>query len=440
MNLIVMNNSKFFFKNFIKVLLISILFFSACKKEVNIPPTISVHHPLNNSTYLYSDTVPFSIWVEDDHMVLSVSIHIADKNMKPVTQTLNIPVNRKGKQIDDIYVFADDYIESDQYYLVFSARDNVNITNAYVNIYITGLQRKLKNIFYIIEDGTNYSLIKHDSLGSGFEQLLNFSNKPLSISCNSYAQQIIVLFDNGVVNAYDAETMEIVWSKANLNNQQYNFNGKVFSKNKFSWVSSAGGKIFLYDKEGVVRHTINTSSINHQPLKYLYYANNVYTYSEGFGASQNSISCSKYIGGVNISNYPIDFEVIDISPYKSNQVIIWAKTNEGEKLYTYNPDINYLYQYKNLPETNLTSICYASTENQFAAIGSIIYSYNPLSNSFMPFSQNRASFMVYDDLSNRIISSHADEVKIIDAESGNVINNYSMGGIVLMQDILYNRE
>lgn len=405
-------------KIFFILLILCVITTAGCRKrkENSVGPVIS-QFTVNGNNFLWNDTISYSVQVESEEIITSVSVFICGTDMQPVTAAQVKEVQQQYISFSEEYIYANRYLDAGSYYLVCSAVNSSGITRSYLSIQIIPLARQVERFMILVNDNGYYRI---GSLNSVFDSVafhLSLPSLPVDAIVNSQSRQLNVLFANGTLKSYDFPDFQEVWLKSNLHHPSAAYESEIQVISGFTCCGTAYGKIAFFDETGMQRKTVYTGS-GEQVIcrKFLVSGDKIISYNTGYLNGITQVAVSSLSGGGLISEYPVMTTVIDLSPYTHPDILLW--TSAG--LFTFNTISPLIYKISDYPINPLHRAMYISENNYLLAAGSSVYSYNPQYNAYFVQQMNDGENMFYDPLNQTLFIVKQNRLSVYAA--GQLIN------------------
>jgi len=350
----------------------------SCKKDkdVNSKPDI-LSFTVSSSVFATTDTIPYTIIVEDDELVKYISLYIADKNYNPVTPSQHIEINEVKKTVSELYTFSNRYLDESAYYFVCAAADESGITREYLSIQILPLQKAAELFLIMAFDNNIYKAGVLNNTYDSVDFKIQLDSKPVDFIFNGYSRQLAILYENGTLKAFSYPEFDEIWNYSGLNNPSVTYNSTVRINDNLVCCGNSYGSVLMFDEYGTIRKNVKTSGSDQVTCKkYVIINDLLISFNKSYGTGYTHLAVSSYTAGGVISEYQTILDVKDITGYQYPYALIWTETG----VYTFNYENPILYQIGTYPDPPfLQAIAVNNTE--FLCLNSLnTYLYYPVTN------------------------------------------------------------
>lgn len=404
-------------------ILLTVLTFG-CKKEVDeSPPTIEVFKPIQNSSYNTFDTIPIRALLKDDKGLKFASAELQDADLVTVLPPSSKSLNEPEFQFITSLIINNIHLSSGKFYVLITAKDEVNTTRSFTEIHVNGLplitkgymvyetigeQVELHNYF----DGTDsVKWVKEgpfkDGLVDNYHQQAGYLQQP---DGPFFTLPLYPLF-----NPWELPPSQggITFCRA----QPDQVGIQIGYKN---------GTLAIFIEEGNLRKTYQSDQ-DYYPALSLINGDNVIVWQVKDNPDQNRIEVFFAAGGLRqVSAY--NPHVINLVNKSENEFFIGANENGNGILQTYNLDNGIFWDNHDFIDNPIVALCQGKAGVVFIATEQGIYKYDTNSQSVPSLiSDLLAVHLEWDYVNQVLIITTEDELMILNS-FWNPIITYPLNG------------
>ena len=307
-----------------------------CKKEDEIPPSITIVNPFAMSQF----QIPFQVNItgnaQDENSIEWIKIVVLNDALAPSSQEILIDANENSMEFNEWLSVDNIHLNSGAYFVKVSASDGENIHSSYVEINVLEYPLVLKDIYLISSNNNQTNLFKIDS--NSLEFVNQFDGQFQVANAISKHQYLFIGTDQ-LGNAFDP----------NLNQNIWNWSFTTFLSTYFndSEMSESGDVLHLCCSDGVVRSFTENGTIS----------NTVYSssqeYFDDFLIVDNYLFVEAYSSllvrylivyflesGIEMQRISLINNIIDIVKYNSHQCLFLEQAQSDIEIKMYDRNSN----------------------------------------------------------------------------------------------------
>ena len=422
---------------FIIIILIFIIF--SCKKEDDTQmPSITITEPVGTN-YEVFDTIWIKAKITDNEIVKTVTYGITDSNADYIA-------NAKVKTFESNDIYFSGYIilndvrtESGNYTLTITASDGYNTKKQFKTIYIKALTKKLEKIYVITESTNNtkiYELLEQNNI----ELKYTLNDNITDAAINSYLRSLYLLDKSGNLKSISLNNFEPYWAVSNLNNNLVEYKGKLMIYDDYCFASVKRNNIQSFDINGNVRKTAVSELFAYEPSCFTIQNNFFVNYTYNNSISSNYIEKLYYTTGASQTYYSVNFDVIDILPLNSNEIIAFGNKLDTMKLLTLKLDATQL-QYIDIDnyEKLLSVAKIGANEFVFSTVNGLYKYDNNYLGHAISINDSYADYLYFEELNKTIYRLKDNEVEILNTDNYSTINTFVLPEKVIKILFEYNK-
>ena len=413
-----------------------IVIYSCVKEKKNSAPVINCSLPQSNICLNANDSVRVKVSVTDDSGPLTVSVYIVNGQMEAFTIPLVKTFSGTAINIDEFYFFNNLYFETGIYYIVINADDGENVVNKFIEINIVEIPKVLNSVYVGVRDISGVKIFANDTLGN-YNQIGLVTSNIISACVNSYSKQISFLTNTGCLLTYSLPDFQLVWQKNGLSNPLHVFKGETKEYHKYTYVTDANGYFYGYDISGNER---NLNSINNgAPFSFNFYNNKLIAFVEENGSNIFSIQ-SLFPNGGLVFKYQINFLPYMALNNSTNSVIVFGKSQNDVKMYTYYTEINNLQTFGNIIPGIFRDVIETPDNKYLLSVGNELKIIDKIyGNTFVYAFGKRADFMKFETLSQVLYTVDSNNITMLNYPSSSILDTYIFNDKILFFDYYYNK-
>lgn len=307
-----------------------------CKKEDEIPPSITIVNPFAMSQF----QIPFQVNVtgnaQDENSIEWIKIVVLNDALAPSSQEILIDVNKNSVEFNEWLSVDNIHLNSGAYFVKVSASDGENIHSSYVEINVLEYPLVLEDIYLLSSNNNQTNLFKIDSNSLEF---VNQFDGQLQVANAISKHQYLFIGTDQLGNAFDP----------NLNQNIWNWSFTTFLSTYFndSEMSESGDVLHLCCSDGVVRSFTENGTIS----------NTVYSssqeYFDDFLIVDNYLFIEAYSSllvrylivyflesGIEMQRISLINNIIDVVKYNSHQCLFLEQAQSDIEIKMYDRNSN----------------------------------------------------------------------------------------------------
>lgn len=307
-----------------------------CKKEDEIPPSITIVNPFAMSQF----QIPFQVNItgnaQDENSIEWIKIVVLNDALAPSSQEILIDANENSVEFNEWLSVDNIHLNSGAYFVKVSASDGENIHSSYVEINVLEYPLVLEDIYLLSSNNNQTNLFKIDSNSLEF---VNQFDGQLQVANAISKHQYLFIGTDQLGNAFDP----------NLNQNIWNWSFTTFLSTYFndSEMSESGDVLHLCCSDGVVRSFTENGTIS----------NTVYSssqeYFDDFLIVDNYLFIEAYSSllvrylivyflesGIEMQRISLINNIIDVVKYNSHQCLFLEQAQSDIEIKMYDRNSN----------------------------------------------------------------------------------------------------
>lgn len=396
----------------------------ACKKESDeIPPTIEVFKPVKNSSYNTFDTISIQALLKDEVGLKFGSAELQDANLVTVLPPSSFNINTQEYQMNTSLIINNIHLNSGKFYILVTAKDEVNTTRSFTEIHVNGLPFIVKG--YMVYESLGEQVELHNYF-NGTDSVKWVKEGPFKDGLlDNYHQQAGYLQEpDGPFFTHPLYPLFNPWE---LPPSQ---GGITFCRAQADQVGIQigykNGTLAIFIEEGNLRKTYQSDQ-DYYPALSLLNDNNVIVWQVKDNPDQNRIEVFFTAGGLRqVSAY--NPNVINLVNRSENEIFIGANENGSGILQTYNLDNGVFYDNHDFTDNPIVALCQGKAGVVFIATEQGIYKYDTNSQSVPShISDLQASNLDWDLVNQVLVITTENELMVLNS-LWNPILTYPLNG------------
>lgn len=407
------------------LLLIIIVFFSACEKTDETAPSLSVITPIDNEAYSVGESIHITGSASDESTIESIKIVLWDNLNKPALPAKYIHPESNAYTIDLIYLISDSLLETGNYQLLVSATDGKNETRVFRNISISGVEKEFERLIVIAPPNILKTYVYSVDTEGSIETVLNEDYGYYGSSFSNDRQKLFIIKSQpSILYAYDISDYSDVYDFAA--SPPYPEFNSVNHIDDLTYLPGGNGDIRGLDNFGNIVF-VTQQNMDTIPLLVHPHDNYLLAYCTRRGGPDRFIK-EYYRGtGVYRARLKIGFSIVSFFGVEDDLVMALGNNEGLSSLYFYNVDGNNIVDEIGMPTGIIHASQQISNSNILIAHDNGIYSYSHQDKDITLFLAGvMADAIAYDHINELIYLGHQDVITVYRLSGGEPINKITM--------------
>ena len=384
----------------------------ACKKESDEnPPTIEVLKPIENTSYNTFDTISVRALLKDDKVLKFASAELQDADLVTVLPPSSRSLNEAEFQFVTSLIINNIHLNSGKFYVLITARDEVNTTRSFTEVHVNGLPFITKG--YLV----------YETLGEQVE-LHHYANGTDSVKWVKEGPFKDGLIDNyhqqaGYLQEPDGPFFTLpLYPLFNPWELPPSQGGITYCRAQTDEVGIQigykDGTLAIFIEEGNLRKTYQSDE-DYYPALSLLNGNHVIVWQVKDNPDQNRIEVFFASGGLKqVSSY--NPQIINMVNRSDNEIFIGANENGSGILQTYNLDNGIFFDSHDFTDNPIVALCQGKEGVVFIATEQGIYKYDTNSQSVpSPISDILAKNLEWDLVNQVLVITTENELMVLNS-------------------------
>jgi hypothetical protein len=413
------------------LVLISIIFFTSCKKEDTPPPSkINILSPVANTPFEVNDTITIKLLIDSRQPEVDLWISLLDANFSPASPINPLVFSDFETNIETTlhFMLDDEFLESGNYYLFFKVLDQSGNVNKYLSIYIEGIQRQFEGIFIVSEISDNQIGIEKlgtDLTGQGIKILEgNYAGS----SIDSRYKNIYVAGQNfGNLVAMNTDSLGPEWEIPIIPNPVQPYFTFVQQIDHVLYVGFYSGEVNGYNPSGDLIFTTQTNGLTFPNQVCIVGNHLVVSSTTRSNLFEYWIETFFMASGVDNSKTKVLIKPIHLKPLDDEQVLMFGN-NGNSRLETklLDPETGLVsdpYQPFQLPDELVKCAADINNEQTLLGLEDGIYIYDYQRSIAMVTTSISPRVLHWEDISQNILAADGDKFFTVSANGQQIFEH-----------------
>ncbi len=385
---------------------------------------VEISTPGNSTSIVVPDTLAVIVHVNDDRVVETVRISLADENGVPIAPTVIVNVGQASATIERELVVSNELITSGTYSLQVQASDGTNSTSAFRSVYVTATPLRLRAIFVV--PPVSGPITRIDSAGnqSTFSSVQNVS----SAAINSYGQQLyLATGDNAPLQILAASSAGTGWQLTNQNavTGPYFTDVRTDEADQRTYISSNEGLIRGY--RGSSAPSFNAQAIpNHRPFSNVVIGDRFISEQRAIGLTEKKLVSYAHSSGIVLETFPLDLEIAQMYMHSDQQALVFGNRDGQGVIQLRNIWQGGNFEMRVFSEGEIITVDRLSPTTYVVALPGRVLRFNYSSNSTFTLLELTVSDVVFDNATGAIYAGAGQQLLVIDPNTGMTTNTIDL--------------
>ena len=415
----------------------------SCEKEkLYTDPVIEVMLPTPMKVYGLGDTIPVHVIIRHKLKLESVNVTLGSTNGIPYEPTKHFNVDSNYFELKTYIVIQNVLIKGGVNYVQISTHDeNHHNSSFYVPVTIAEVPRQLKSAVFFVKHINQINDISSLS-PSGVSRGLFLISGPVSadLAVTSSNQTLYLVGSNGLsFSAFDLESEDRKWILNEPVSPVQSPFQSLYSDDTIAYVYKGQGFINGYNSNQLV--VFHTEKFEHGSFTHITrFGRFVAAGFKPFNTGLTRLYLFNSPGGTVYREISFKGEVMYLSAYDNNRMILFLKQEGKIKIYHYDINLNNLVFSMELPFGEAGEITGTGKGHYFVIHQEELWWIRPEINSAVNYLQRPGlSNVAYDSLGNYLFIAADGSVCLYQLPDMVPLFEYSTGGEVTGIELLYNR-
>lgn len=429
----------------VSILIMVMLLGVGCKKEDEMPPSISFIKPELNQSYQAGDLVYVGVVVSDDKNIEHVKASITDGNSQSYAQ--NSEIIDSYQSFEEIVVNITLQTEinlsvADEYFVRVEVSDGENTNVRYRKINIDGASKETNGYLIVKGDTSNYQVELKDA-DFNTKKTFSHSGTFLDAFINNRDQHLVVSGgSSGDLVSYDIENENTIWTLNNINNPPQGYFKALYYNHQehILYTSLHTSEIQSYTTSGTPKGGFMLENNNKRVDQMM--ATEDYLFYQVKSVSSPDIELVSAFKGSWSTHYTqtVPFDVKLIAKSENQLLSVFANDNYQAKYYLVDLTTGNYETITSLPNGELKKVIKAGSSGYIMQYVDEVYFYD-VQNNWINSIHSGALItdVAYDDVNEVIVIGDQYGNINVKTTDGNSNTMYNVGSSVLNIQVWYSR-
>ncbi|GAB1403077.1 hypothetical protein MASR1M74_02550 [Lentimicrobium sp.] len=415
----------------------------ACKKEKLYPlPEIEIYKPASMFIYGLGDTIPIHVSISHQYKMNYALLSLRDKNGFPFSPSRQIGINSDHIELKTYMVIQNAMPEGGVNYIQLSIFDEKNQkNNFYLPVNINSVPKQLRYAIFINGGDNNGSRVKAITSAGSVTDLFSVDDAGYGVMAIASSSRLMY-YTEGTgkrLTAYDLEHKNKLWTIAETGNSVFVQFKSLYSDDTTAYVYRGQGFIDGYNEDKqVVFHSqkYEHGSFTHFTRFGRFLAGGF----KPFGSGLTQLILFNIPGATEFRNISFKGEIMYLSAYDSQRLLLFLKQDGRLKLYHYDLQLNNIVFLMELPFADASQITGTGKDHYFVVHQDELWWVRPALNSAVNFLTIAGlKSAAYDPLDNYLFVAAGSQLSIYRLPETTALYKHTDTGEITNLNLLYNR-
>ena len=245
---------------------------------------------------------------------------------------------------------------------------------------------------------------------------------------------------NSCIQLYYPSDFSVLWTKSYPHIISTPFEGRTEIIDNLLFAGFTEGNIYGYNKNGVVRQSASINSTNHSPGIFYKLDDYLYVADIPIQPVLPKIEKMNYASGIYMDEYEIDFDIVELSTYDQDHLLIWGNNNNEAKVCTLTTVSNVMYQINNFPQEKILAVEQIDNETWlFSTTAAIYYFFKNPGTTATYLNLSDCSLINYEPVTEKLFIADNTQLMIYNYSNKSLEHTISLPFNVVKTCFLYNK-
>ena len=384
--------------------LLMVVMASCQKKEDDVsPPIVIVEQPFDKQVFAYGDTIFIRAKFNHSRKIISIKVALVNGTQTPVLPALNFELSDNNHILTTYLVLNDVQMADGKYTLQLKVSDGNSSWNNWVDIQYIEAEKKFISLVAVLKSGIGGFDVLEVPLNSNVSKLFSFTGDHSGSALNQGYNTLYIAgrFINGF-SAWDLDQNRMLWNVPAVVIPAQIWIYAMYAEEDEVFISTRDGYIRGYDPLGQVtfRSLKMENGIFTNILKS---KEKLLAVFEPYNGTFSELVVFNYPGGTLFRKIEITGEVVYLSNYLRDAVLVFVNQPDRAVVYEYSVTNHTLVELKTFPFNTIQTVAGSGMDHYFLHSGEDIWWYRPAVNSATKYVQTgREALMAFEALNNRL--------------------------------------
>lgn len=424
---------------FLSIALVSLI---SCQREDDYikPPVTIIETPLNDQLFAFGDTIFIQASFSHFRNIATIKVSLVNSNLSPVLPVLNFDVFDKDYLLNTYLQFDDISLSDGDYFIQFKIYDEASSWNEWVDLQYVSVDKKLISIAAVVSPHTNTFDVFEVLTDGNATKLFGFSGDHSFSSLNSAHNTLFTTgcSQNGIV-AWSLSTSRLLWDVPVVLNPSQPWISGFYADENEAFLATRDGYIEGYDLLGRVAFRSQQFQ-NGVFTKILRSKDKLIGIFEPYNGASLELVVFNYPGGTFFRSLLINGEVVALSNFAQDDVLVFVNQPERALVYEYSLNDHTLVELKTFSFQNIRMVAGENTEPYFILTEDEVWWYRPLSGSSTLYLKSAdVSGMAFEEPGNTLYISTDRNITGYALPYSNPVYDVELPSPVITFNLRYNK-
>ncbi|MDY0101917.1 MAG: hypothetical protein RBS07_03205 [Lentimicrobium sp.] len=426
---------------FFSLLIVLVSLISCQDEDEYIPPPVTIIvTPVNDQLFAFGDTLFIQARFSHFRNMATIKVSLVNSSLSPVLPAMNFDVFDTDYLLNT-YLLLDDISLSDgEYFIQLKIQDETSSWNEWIDVKYVSVDKQFISVVAVVSPQVNTYDVCEGAIEGNSLKLFSFSGDHCASGLNSASNTFFTVgqSQNGLT-AWNLNTSQLLWNASVVFDPvQYWIHGFYDDENEV-FVSNRNGFIEGYDILGRVSFRSQQFQ-NGFFTKILRSTDKLLGIFEPYNSSFRELVIFNYPGGTLFRSLQINGEVLEMSNYSKDVVLLFVNQPERALVYEYSLNSHTLVELKTFSFQNIRLVSGKNAEPYFILTGDEVWWYRPLSNSSTLYlKRENIVGMAFEELSNTLFVASGQHILGYGLPNANPVFNVELPSPVITFNLRYNK-
>lgn len=404
------------------------------------PPVAIIATPVNDQLFAFGDTIFISAMFSHIRNMETIKVSLVNSNLSPVLPVQNYDVFEKDFSLQTYMLLDDISLPDGDYFIQFKIQDEGMSWNEWVDLRYVSVDKQLISLVAVVSPQVNTYDVFEAATDVNMANLFSFSGDHNASCLNSASNTFFTVgrSQNGLT-AWNMNTSQLLWNiPAVFDPVQPWIHGFYAGENEV-FLSTRDGYIEGYDVLGRVSFRSQQFQ-NGVFTKILGSKDKILGIFEPYNGASRELVVFNYPGGTLFRSLQINAEVIELSNFSQDVVLLFVNQPDRALVYEYSINHHTLLEFKTFSFQNLSRVAGKSDEHYFILSGDEVWWYRPQSNSSTLFlKKDGISGMAFEELSNTLYMASGQYISGYELPYANPVYEAEFPSPIVSFNLRYNK-
>jgi hypothetical protein len=426
---------------FLFLLIVLVLLISCQDEEDYIkPPVTIIETPVNDQLFAFGDTLFILARFSHFRNMATIKVSLVNSNLSPVLPALNFDVFDKDYTLNTFLLLDDISLTDGNYFIQLKIQDESSSWNEWIDIQYVSVEKQLISLVAVASPQVNTCDVFEVFTDGNVAKLFSFPGDHSASGLNSAYNTFFTAgqSQNGLM-AWNLSSSRLLWNIPAVFDPVQPWIRDFYATENEVFLSTREGYIEGYDILGRVAFRSQQFQ-NGVFTKILRSKDKILGIFEPYNGASRELVVFNYPGGTLFRSLQINGEVVELSNYSQDVVLLFVNQPERALVYEYSLNNHTLVELKTFSFQNMRLVAGKNAEPYFILSGDEVWWYRPQSNSSTMFLKRAdISLMVFEELNNILYVASGLHILGYDLPYANPVYNVEFSSSVSTFNLRYNK-